>query len=98
MTMPGTRVTVCPASGDSRVVPWMSWTRTVPGSVEPSSPPPPPSPEPAVSPAELNGEGAPVVRSAALSSVSARDSARETETVLDAPAAGPLPSRTTALP
>ncbi len=28
VTMPGTSVTFCPANGDIRVVPWMSWTRT----------------------------------------------------------------------
>jgi hypothetical protein len=99
VTTPGTRVTVRPAYGDRRVVPWMSCTRTSPGSagscgsVGSSSPP-----EPGPSPRELTGVGAPAVKSAALSSVSTRESARATDAELDAPAAGPLPSRTTAEP
>ncbi len=28
VTMPGTSDTFCPANGEVRVVPWMSWTRT----------------------------------------------------------------------
>ncbi len=96
--MPGTRVTVWPAYGERRVAPWMSWTRTVPGSVGEPPSPPPPSPEPGVWPAELTGVGVPPVKSAALSSVSASESARATAAVLEAPVAGPLPSRTTAVP
>jgi hypothetical protein len=96
VTIPGTRVTALPAYDERRVVPWMSWTRTVPGSVVP--PPPSPPPESGPWPAELTGVGVPAVRSVALSSVSDRESARATEAVLEAPVAGPVPSRTTAVP
>lgn len=96
VTMPGTPVTDWPFSGETRVVPWMSCTRTVPGSVGlPGSPGPEP---PEVSPAVLNGVGAPADMSAALSSVSASDAARATEAVAEVPVTGPLPSRTTAEP
>lgn len=97
VTTPGTPVTALPSSGETRVVPWMSWIRTVPGSVGlPGSPGSSPPPE--VSPAAFTGDGAAAVRSAALSSVSANEAARATEAVAEAPFAGPLPSRTTAVP
>lgn len=97
MTMPGTPVTALPSSGETRLAPWMSCTRTVPGSVGlPGSPGSSPPPE--VSPAAFTGVGAPADRSAALSSVSAREAARATEAVAEAPVAGPPPSRTTAEP
>jgi hypothetical protein len=98
VTMPGTRVTVWPLSGETRVVPWMSWIRVVPGSVGSGVGVGSGVPPPGVCPAASTGVGAPEVRSAALSSVSAREAPRATEAVLLAPATGPLPSRTTAVP
>ncbi len=96
VTTPGTPVTALPSSGETRVMPWMSCTRTVPGSV--GSPGSPGSVPPDVSPAALTGVGAAADRSAALSSVSASEDARATAAVAEAPVAGPLPSRTTAEP
>ncbi len=49
-------------------------------------------------PPEFCGVGAPAVKSAALSSVSVSAALRATEAELLAPAAGPLPSWTTAVP
>ena len=88
VTMPVTPPTFWSFSGEIRVVPWMSWIFAVTGGG--------PSP-PAVSPALLVGLGAPAVKSAELSSVSASDAARATEFVFDGAAVG-LPSRTTAEP
>ncbi len=36
VTVPGTPVTRCPASGDIRVLPWMSWIRTGAGGTAPA--------------------------------------------------------------
>lgn len=96
VTTPGTPVTDVPSSGETRVVPWMSWIRTSPGSVGPGSSGSCPPPD--VSPLVLTGVGAPAARSAALSSVSASEAARATDAVADAPETGPPPSRTTAEP
>lgn len=59
VTMPGTRVTVWPLSGETRVVPWMSWIRVVPGSVGSGSGVGSVVPPPGVCPAALTGVGAP---------------------------------------
>ena len=89
VTMPGTSLTCLPASGERRVVPWMSWMRAgtpVGGGVVPP---------PVVSPLLLVGAGAPAVKSLELSSVS--PAVRDTAAVLLG--AGALaPSTTTAPP
>lgn len=91
VTTPVTPLTFWSFSGESRVVPWMSWIFAgVPGS-------PGPVPPPVVSPAALVGVGSPTVKSAALSSVSARVVPRATDVALVGAAVG-LPSRTVAAP
>ncbi len=104
VTIPGTPATGLPLSGEIRVVPWMSCTRTVTGSGSGSgSGPGSGPPSPGVWPAALVGVGAPAVKSAALSSVSGRSAplaastVLATEVVLLVAGAG-LPSRTAAAP
>jgi hypothetical protein len=87
VTIPGTFVTASPSWGEIQPLPWMSWTRSGPGSPVPVPPPP------AFAAA---GVGAAAVKSAALLSVSAA-SVRCTEFVLDAPAIG-VPSLIAAVP
>ncbi len=97
VTTPGTLVTDSPLCGEIRVVPWMSWTRRLPGAVSVGDGVGEGDGSPEPSPVLLRGLGAEPVKSAELSSVSVKEASRETEVVLPAPVAG-LPSRTTAVP
>ncbi len=86
VTIPATPRTVCPAIGDRWAEAWIS--AMVGGG-----------PGGSLGPlAELAGEGEPAVKSAALLSVSVPSSARLAEAVFERPPAGPLPSKSFALP